>query len=221
LRRTRARAALIGAVTLALVALGFVLGRTMVQRQEAPTATAHLRADVSQRIRHFRRVKVKDGRTVWELNAREAEYFEDQGQVVVSRPKVSFFGADGQSVEVRGKEGRVYVSGNNLEKIELAGGIRVRVADYVLHTDRAVWVQAQDVIVSPGRVRVSGSQMALDGQGMLVDLGRQRLQLLHGVTTRLREGSRSAVDLPRAADATGPPLDHAVVAAEGPRATDD
>jgi LPS export ABC transporter protein LptC len=187
LRRSRARAALIAAVTLALVALGFVLGRTMLARQETARTGTSLRADVSQRIREFRRVKVKDGRTVWELNAREAQYFEERGEVVVTRPQLSFFGADGESIAVKGREGRVHLSGaNELEKIELSGGIEVRVGDYVLHTDQAIWVQAQDVILSPGRVDVKGDQIALDGEGMLVDLARQRVQFLRGVRTTLR-----------------------------------
>jgi LPS export ABC transporter protein LptC len=194
-------------VTLALVALGFVLGRTMLARREqAAGGSTHLRADVSQRIRDFRRVKVKDGRTVWELTAREAEYFEAEGQVVVERPRVSFFGADGQSVEVRGREGRVYVSeGTRLDKIELGGGIEVRVADYVLRTDKAIWVQEHDVIVSPGHVEISGAQLALDGEGMLVDLAHQKVQLLRGVKTTLRgEGGAEATG---SAAAAGQPAD--------------
>jgi LPS export ABC transporter protein LptC len=159
----------------------------MLSRQETARAPSHLRADVSQRIKEFRRVKVKDGRTVWELTAREAEYFEDQGQVVVTRPEVSFFGEDGQNVAVKGREGRVFLSGaTNLEKIELGGGIEVHVGEYVLRTDKAIWVQQEDVIVSPGHVAVQGAQISLDGEGMLVDLGRQRVQLLKGVRTTLR-----------------------------------
>jgi len=225
LRRTRAKGALIAAVTLALVALGFVLGRTMLQRREVARGSSYnLPANVSQRIRDFRRVKVDDGRTVWELNAREAEYFEDQGKVLVSRPQVSFFGADGQSVEVKGRQGRVYLEGSGLSKIELDGGIEVRVGGYVLHTEQAVWVQAQDVILSPGHVEVKGSEIAIEGNGMLVDLGRQRLELHHGVRTTLRgkaeggapgDGTNAAGALSSLASPARAPVEDAT----GPHAT--
>lgn len=180
-------------MTLALVCLGFVLGRTMAQRREASEgASPPMRADVSQRMSDFRRVKVKDGRRVWELTATEAEYFEDQGNVLVTSPQVSFFGADGQNIEVKGRQGRVYVSGNNIDKIELSGGIEVRVGDYLVRTDEAIYVQAQDVILSPGRVQVDGGALSLDGKGLLVELGRQRLTLMKGVTTTVRGGDGAA-----------------------------
>ena len=38
---------------------------------------------VAQHIRNFRRVKVKDGRTIWEITAADAQYFEHQREIVV------------------------------------------------------------------------------------------------------------------------------------------
>lgn len=187
MRRTWARGALIAAVTLALVTLGFVLGRTMVERRASTLSDGpHLRPEVSQRIGDFRRVKVKDGRKVWELTASEAEYLEDQAKVLVTRPQVAFFGTSGENVEIKGREGRIYVSGNNIEKIELGGGIEVKVGDYLVRTAEAIYLQPQDVIVSQGPVEISGSSFALDGHGMVIELGRERLQFVNGVKTTLR-----------------------------------
>lgn len=206
MRRNRARGALIAGVTVALVGLGFVLGRTMAQRREASEGTAPpLRADVSQRISDFRRVKVKDGRQVWELTAREAEYFEDQGNVLVTEPQVSFFGADGQNIEVKGRQGRIFVSGNNIDKIELSGGIEVHVGEYLVRTEEAIYVQAQDAIVSAGRVRVDGGALSLDGKGLLVELARQKLTLLKGVTTTVRGSDASAPTAPAPAGSGSSP----------------
>jgi LPS export ABC transporter protein LptC len=217
LRRTRAKGALIAAVTLALVALGFVLGRTMLERRDTRAPTVDLGADVSQRIREFRRVKVEGGRTAWELTAREAEYFESEGRIVVDRPEVSFFGDDGESVQIKGREGRVFLQGTELEKIELGGGIEVRVAGYLLRTDQAVWVQDHDMVVSPGRVQVIGDQLEVDGEGMLVDIGRRRLQLRRGVTTTIRGSAAGpAADAPGDLPASGPVISRAAVAAEPP-----
>jgi LPS export ABC transporter protein LptC len=177
---------LIACVVLALVSLGFILGRTLSQRQDAETASgAALSPAVSQRIRDFHRVKVRDGRTVWELTADEAQYFEDEGKVLVTSPAVSFFGSDGQSVAVVGREGRVFVNGSEIQKIELGGGIEVKLGGYVVETEDAVYVQAQDAIVAPGRVKVTGTELSLDGVGMVVDLANQKVSLLRGVRTTL------------------------------------
>src|SRR5215475_5328246 len=83
LKRSRVRRALIACVVLALVSLGFILERTLSQRQEAEETASGvaLSPAVSQRIRDFHRVKVRDGQTVWELTADEAQYFEEEGKV--------------------------------------------------------------------------------------------------------------------------------------------
>jgi len=186
LKRSRVRRALIACVVLALVSLGFILGRTLSQRQAADTTSdVALSPAVSQRIRDFHRVKVRDGRTVWELTADEAQYFEDEGKVLVTSPSVSFFGSDGQSVAVTGREGRVFVNGSEIQKIELGGGIEVKLGGYLIETQDAVYVQAQDAIVAPGQVKVTGTELSLDGQGMLVDLANQRVSLFRSVRTTL------------------------------------
>lgn len=188
LTRSRARHALIAAVFLALGGLGWVLGRTMASRQgQTPGEPARqMPAEVTQRIRDFRRVKVKDGRKTWELVALEAEVVAGRSEVVVVEPSVSFFGEDGRSAVVSGKEGRVFLAGSDVQRIELGGGIEVRVSDYVVRTDSATWVQAEDSVSAPGKVTVDGDAMSLVGDGMLVELGRQRLQFQRGVRTTLR-----------------------------------
>ena len=50
---------------------------------------------VAQRIQNFRRVKVKDGRTVWEITADDAQYFDKENAVVVRLPRVTFSMDDG------------------------------------------------------------------------------------------------------------------------------
>jgi len=130
LERTQVRRVLIVVVMLALGGLGFVLGRSMVgQRQaEAPPPT-DLEPDVTQRIKEFRRVKVKDGRKEWELTAQQAEFFTEQGEVAITGPKLAFYGGEGRDVEVKGREGRVFLTNGDVQRIELSGGIDVTVGD--------------------------------------------------------------------------------------------
>lgn len=168
----------------------------MVSRQQASVVPSpgDIPTEVSQRISDFRRVKVKDGRKVWELVAREADVKGDRTVVEVEAPAVSFFAEDGRAVEVKGAKGLVHLDGSNVRKIELAGGIEVRVGDYVVRTDEAVYVQAEDSVTSPGKVRLEGSELALEGDGLVIELERQRLRFLRGVTTTMRPG-RGAADL--------------------------
>jgi len=177
---------------LALSSLGFVLGRTIISQQSAavdPQSAVSLEPDVSQRIKEFRRVKVKDGRKEWELTAEEAEFLTDQGQVVVAGPKLAFYGGDGRDIQVKGKEGRIFLSDGDVERIEVAGGIEVTVGEYFVATDKAIYFENINSIVAPGEVNLRSAELALAGNGMMLELGEQRVRFLRGVTTTF-QGSR-------------------------------
>jgi LPS export ABC transporter protein LptC len=192
LQRTQIRKLLIVAVMLALAGLGFVLGRTMINQQAtlaAPEAD-DLSPEISQRIKEFRRVKVKNGRKEWELVAEEAEFVTDQGQVEINGPKLAFFGGEGRNVELKGASGRVFLENGDVAKIELSGGIDVTVGDYFVQTDKAIYFQNINSIAAPGEVRLKSSEIALTGQSMLLDLGTRKVLFRNGVTTTFEKGEQ-------------------------------
>lgn len=197
---------------LALASLGFVLGRTIVSREAADAPREpNLEPEVSQRIKEFRRVKVKDGRKVWELTAQEAEYFADKGEVVVAGPKLAFYAGDGRNVEVKGSQGKIQLAGGDVKQIELDGGIDVTVGEYFVQTDRAIYFESLNSIVAPGDVRLMSSEITLAGQVMVLELGTQRVRFVKGVTTTFR-GSGGSTEPPVASQTGAASLAAAVAA---------
>jgi LPS export ABC transporter protein LptC len=195
LERTQVRRLLIVGVLLALAGLGFVLGRTMVSQQQvllAKSDESELQPDVSQRMKEFRRVKVKDGHKEWELTAHEAEFFTDKGEVAITAPKLAFFGGEGRNVEVNGREGRIFLTDGNVQRIELSGGIDVTVGDYFVQTEKAIYFENINAIAAPGEVRLKSSEMALAGQAMMLQLGDQRVVFTNGVQTTFKQGRATA-----------------------------
>lgn len=191
MQRTQIRKLLIVAVMLALAGLGFVLGRTMINQQQASVAVPEaddLSPEVSQRIKEFRRVKVKNGRKEWELVAEEAEFVTDQSQVEINGPKLAFYGGEGRDVELKGATGRVFLENGDVSKIELSGGIDVTVGDYFVQTDQATYFQNINSIAAAGEVRLKSSEIALTGQSMLLDLGTRKVLFRNGVTTTFKKG---------------------------------
>lgn len=184
MRRGRVRAALIAVVMLSLGSLGFVLGRTLVERDRAERSlpAQDLLPEVSQRIREFRRVKVADGRKVWELKAREAQYFEAEAEVVVSDPEVAFYDED-ETVRLVGREGRVKLDGTELAKLDLNGGVAVEVGGYRLETEQALYDRESNSIVAPKGIHISGSDVDLTGKVLVVELGAQRVRIVGNVKT--------------------------------------
>jgi LPS export ABC transporter protein LptC len=148
---------------------------------------------VSQRIQNFRRVKMEGDRKVWEVAAREAQYFEEDKQIIVDGPEVSFFVKDDQGVvSVKGKEGKILLDGREMDRVDLDGSIELRFRDYLVKTDHAFYQRADDSVVSPGTVVVTGDGVSLSGERMTLEMGSQRVLFEGRVRTvleRVAEGT--------------------------------
>ena len=189
MRRTRLRAALLLAVTSALIGIGYLTTRSLLARR--PQTWADLGKDflpqVAQRIQNFRRVKMENGRTVWEVTAKDAQYFEQDSQIVVVEPRMTFFLEDGRrEAHVTGSEGRITLDGRELRSLTLRGTVAVRLDDLELETAEATYDRERDMITSPTLVTIRGKEIELTGRGMEVDVGPQHVRLLDDVHTTIR-----------------------------------
>jgi LPS export ABC transporter protein LptC len=174
-------------VVLLLAGGAWLLGSVMWERRKADLAqqALDLLPQVAQRIRDFHRVKVDDGRKVWEVAAREAQYFQEEELVVVKEPLVSFYAKDGRVVALRGEEGRVTLGKRDLQRVELSGGIEVDLGDYALSAEYARYERDPGVILAPGDVRIRSGDLDLHGRGMRIDVESQSLTLDEKVETTL------------------------------------
>src|SRR5262249_31587719 len=93
MRRSRLRAGLLVVVAIALAGIGYQVWRNVAER--APRSLAELGVEllpeVAQHIQTFHRVKVKNGRMVWEIKADDAQYYDKENSVVVRSPEVSVY----------------------------------------------------------------------------------------------------------------------------------
>src|SRR5262245_13472793 len=121
--RKHLRRIVVALVVVAFAAGAYLVGQTLWRQRQSDLArvAVEMLPNVAQRIQDFHRVKVRDGVKVWEVSAREANYYEEDNVVIVSDPVVSFYGKDGRVVAVRGKEGRVLLGGKDLQGVEVSG----------------------------------------------------------------------------------------------------
>jgi LPS export ABC transporter protein LptC len=195
MRRTRLRATLLIVVAAALGGLGYLVSQSMTARraQVLHEIGRDLLPQVAQRIQNFRRAKVEDGRTVWEITAKEAQYFEQDNQIVVHEPRMTFFLEDRQrQAHVQGKEGRIMLDGRDVLSVTLRGGVAVQLDDLELMTEEATYDRTRDLITSPALVTVRGRTVELRGRGMEVNVGPQHVRLLDDVHTTLRAHGESS-----------------------------
>jgi len=187
---------LLGVVMIAAVGAVVVqLGRSQWAQHLRSLRTRELDflPQVAQRIQNFRRVKLDGDKKVWEVAAREAQYFEEDKQVVVDEPEVQFFPkGDEGVVSVKGKQGKILLDGREMDRVDLEGGIELRFRDYLVRTERAFYQRADDAVVSPGAVVVTGDGLSLSGDRMTVEMESQRVVVEGKVRTVLERAVEGA-----------------------------
>jgi LPS export ABC transporter protein LptC len=186
--KKRLRFSVIALLTLLLLTVVFLVGRNLwrQRKQDLVRRGIEFLPGVSQHIQDFRRVKVQNGRKVWEVAARDAQYFEDDKTVVVRGATMQWFLKDGRTVGLTGEEGRIILDGHAIVRVEVEGDIAVTLADYRVSTAQAIYDNQRAVITAPGPIEISGRALQLHGDGMEVDVDAQRLTLLHNVSMVLQ-----------------------------------
>jgi LPS export ABC transporter protein LptC len=189
MRRTRLRAALLLVVAAALGGIGYLVSRSVAARRTDPLRELgqDFLPQVAQRIQNFRRLKVKDGRTVWQITAKDAQYFEKGHQIVVREPRMTLYvDTGGRIAHIAGAEGRIVLDGRELQSLALRGHVAVDLDGLRLETDEATYDREHDLLVSPGVVTVRGQTLEVHGRGMEVKVGPQHVRLLGDVRTVIR-----------------------------------
>jgi len=192
MRKRRLRRVLLAGVLTALGGIAYLVSSTMSARLDPVRLGAELLPQVAQRIQNFRRVKVKDGRTVWEITADDAQYFEDENQIIVHEPRLTFFLKDDRPCRVTGSEGKLSLDGRDIDSVTLGGRVSVELDDLVLETDEATYDRERDLITSPGAVTVRSRSLEVRGKGMEISVGPQQLRLLGEVHTTVRSDAATS-----------------------------
>ena len=141
--------------------------------------------DSALNIKDFRRAKVENGRTVWELLGEEASYDKDQRQAVIHKPRFLYYDKNGEVAEASANIAHVYLNEKELEKMRLEGGIEISYSGYLLNSQEATYLPAKEQIVMPQRTTLTGEGLELQGASMEVDLGESKVRLVRDVKTKL------------------------------------
>jgi LPS export ABC transporter protein LptC len=141
--------------------------------------------DSALSIKDFRRAKVENGRTVWELLGDAARYDKDQRQAIIQKPRFLYYDDKGEIAEASAEIAYVYLNEKDLEKMQLQGGIEISYKGYLLKSQEAIYLPGKEQILLPQRTVLSGEGLELQGSSMEVELGESKVRLLRDVKTKL------------------------------------
>jgi LPS export ABC transporter protein LptC len=182
---------LMGAAVLVLLSVvGYQLWAYVQNQHRAESdVTLPLPPGVDQRMNDFHRMKVRDGKKVWEVSAQQARYSKENNEVMIDAPQFSLYLEDGDVLSLRCKKGRVFLDTNNLEvaRVELEGDLEMHIGDYIVKTQEAVFDGTKETISAAGFVQIAGPGLLVEGQGYMVDVEGKRLTLNTNVQTTFKD----------------------------------
>ena len=177
--------------------VGYRLSINLWAQQQSDQELNALAEDIDkeegdQRMQDFRRVKMQDGKKVWEIAAKQARFFEEQGEVVVEAPQVSFYVDDGDVIALSCRQGLVQLGEKRQEvvRMELSGDLEMQIGEYSLKTQKAIYESARNTVFAPDSIRIMGRGLTVEGTGYHVAVDEKRVILNADVhTTLVREES--------------------------------
>jgi LPS export ABC transporter protein LptC len=189
MRKTR-RIILLMVILLSLGGVGYKVSETIIRNKireikRNPLEALNYLPESALHMSDFHRSKIEDGRKVWEIFGDEANYYKEQKEAVVKRPRFYFYDNKGQTAETIGEVARIYLNDKELEKMELQGGIQVSYQGYLLKSEEAIYTPAKDQIVLPRRAVMISDGIELEGSSMEVELQGKKVRLLRNVKTKV------------------------------------
>jgi LPS export ABC transporter protein LptC len=207
--RKRRRLILLIAILLSLGGVAYKVGESiwimkLREIKENPLKALDSLPESALHMRDFHRSKIEDGRKVWELFGEEANYYKEEKQAVIKKPRFYYYDKKGEIAQTTGETARIFINEKELERMQLAGGIEVSYQGYTLRSEEAIYLPAKQQIVLPSRAVVIGQGIELEGSSMEVQLEEKTMRLLRNVKSRI-EPAKLAVKKKKSAttQATG------------------
>jgi len=117
----------------------------------------------------------------WALDASEAKISKDQQFVAFVDFRVTLKPESKPAVTVQGKQGEF---DKRTGRLVLQGDLRGETEDgYRFTTEQAVYHHKEGYLETDKAVKISGAFFSIEGKGLLLDLGKEKLQILSNATT--------------------------------------
>ena len=180
MRRRYVRSGVGALIVVSLVGVGYLVHSSLEagkSKQVDRSSLEGMLPDAVQWIQNFHRIEIREGKKSWELVADEAQYLQDENQVVVRKPRTTLYMKDGEKVTVTGDQGKVEFVGKDLQKATLHDSVEIHVRGFVIRANDAVYDRGTEKIIAMGPVTIVGDQLQVAGNDMTVFVKESRFEL--------------------------------------------
>lgn len=149
-------------------------------------------------LQEFYQVRLKGGRESYEIKARDAKYYSQEGVTYVLNVELTLPRRDGTELKIFADSARLFLEGETLDRAELQGNVVLKQGESMtLKTDFATYDSTEQLVTAPRQVRVEGTGYAIDGVGMDLALDTEIVTLHRDVKSRFDKGTQMPEILPR------------------------
>jgi len=172
------------------LAIGLVVNQQRSPRSAPePKPAAQNEADV--RAEDLELVQGSEGKELWRVRAKSAEYSFDKRIVQVIRPQLSaYIGADREEVFIKSDTGEVNQMGNT---VTLRDNISGRFGEFSLTSDAFDYIGAMKKAYFKGRVIVTRPDFSVNATTVEINLETRELTAAGGVEAELTPSGLSAL----------------------------
>ncbi|MDP3426545.1 MAG: LPS export ABC transporter periplasmic protein LptC [Humidesulfovibrio sp.] len=172
------------------LAIGLVVNEQRNGRSDAPLRPVAKVAEPDVMAEDLELVQGADGKVLWRVRAKSAQYSLDQRIVQVLTPQLTaYVGADRQEVFIKSDIGEVNQQGNTMT---LRNNITGRFGSFVLTADEFDYIGAMKKIYLKGQVSVSRPDFSVNATTVEINLDTRELTAAGGVTAELLPAAMNA-----------------------------
>jgi len=173
-----------------LVAIGFLLAAVTVylfqgqKDREGKVVAQDKESEEGIRLKDIHYVQDDPGQKVkWVLDASEAKLSKDQQFVTFLDFHVTLEPLNRPAVTLEGKQGEF---DKQTGRLTLEGDLIGETEDgYRFTTEQAVYHHKEGYLETDKAVKITGAFFSVEGKGLFLDLGKEKMQILSNVTTRI------------------------------------
>jgi Uncharacterized protein conserved in bacteria len=172
--------------------LGLAIGLVVNQQRgsrSAPAEKAPAKAEPQVQAEDLELVQGSEGKELWRVRAKSAQYSLDQRIVQVLRPQLSaYVGVDREEVFIRSDTGEINQMGNT---VTLRDNIAGRFGAFALTSDVFDYIGAMKKAYFKGRVVVTRPDFSVNATTVEINLDTRELTAAGGVTAELTPSALS------------------------------
>jgi LPS export ABC transporter protein LptC len=184
MRRSITLRSLVGVIILGSLSLvGVLVWQTLTPPSTEKTSPAKPDASADLKLDRVHYTETREGVKEWELEATSAVYRKEGDTVMLEKIRATFYGKNQESYHLIGEKGKF---NTQTKVIEVYGGVKIDSSNgYHMRTRSLTYRADQKELHTSDPVELEGPSMRVEGVGMIVELNRERVKILQGVTTTL------------------------------------